>query len=150
MNLVPFKPNIVKLSKQIGISRETLMRYLYLLERADLLLLLRSGTKGISKMNKPEKIYLNNTNLFHALSQEQANKGNMRETFFYNQLHAGHKVSYTPSGDFIVDDKYTIEIGGKNKQQKQIKGIEKAYIASDNIEYSHHNRIPLWLFGFLY
>lgn len=148
--MVPFKPNIVKLSKQIGISRETLMRYLYLLERADLLLLLQSGTKGISKMNKPEKVYLNNTNLFYALSKGMANAGSIRETFFYNQLRVGHNVLYAPSGDFIVDDKYTFEIGGKNKQQKQIRGIEKAFIAADNIEYSHHNRIPLWLFGFLY
>jgi uncharacterized protein len=148
--MVPFKPNIVKLSKQIGISRETLMRYLYLLERADLLLLLQSGTKGISKMNKPEKVYLNNTNLFNALSKRPANAGSIRETFFYNQLRVGHNVLYAPSGDFIVDDKYTFEIGGRNKQQKQIKGIKKAYIAADNIEYSQQNRIPLWLFGFLY
>jgi predicted AAA+ superfamily ATPase len=148
--MVPFKPNIVKLSNQIGISRETLMRYLYLLERADLLLLLQSGKKGMSKMNKPEKVYLNNPNLFYALSNRQVNTGSIRETFFYNQLRVGHDVLYTASGDFIVDDKYTFEIGGRNKQHKQIRGIKNAYIAPDNIEYSHHNRIPLWLFGFLY
>lgn len=80
--MVPFKPNIVKLSNQIGISRETLMRYLYLLERADLLLLLQSEKKGLSKMNKPEKVYLNNPNLFYALSNRQVNAGSIRETFF--------------------------------------------------------------------
>jgi predicted AAA+ superfamily ATPase len=147
---VPFKPNILKLSKQVGISRETLLRYLYLLERADLLMLLQTVTRGISKMNKPEKVYLNNTNLFYALIHGQVNPGNIRETFFYNQLQVDHQVLYAPAGDFIVDDEYTFEVGGKDKTQKQIAGIENAYIASDNIEYSHQNRIPLWLFGFLY
>lgn len=148
--IVPFTPNISKLSNQVGVSRETLMRYLNLLERADLLLLLQSGNRGISKMNKPEKVYLNNTNLFHALAQEKPNVGSLRETFFYNQLRVGHKVSYPAVGDFIVDGKYTFEIGGKNKAQKQIEGIENAFIAADNVEFSHENRIPLWLFGFLY
>jgi uncharacterized protein len=148
--VVPFKPNILKLSKQVGISRETLLRYLYLLERAELLMLLRSSTKGISKMNKPEKIYLNNTNLAFTLTDGQVNTGNIRETFFYNQLRVGHQVLGASSGDFIIDGKYTFEIGGKDKSPKQVGGIENAFIASDNIEYSYHNRIPLWLFGFLY
>ena len=148
--IVPYKPNILKLSNQVGVSRETLVRYLYLLERADLLMMLKSGTSGISQMNKPEKVYLHNTNLSFTLANEQANAGSNRETFFYNQLKVGHKVSYAPSGDFVVDNIYTFEVGGKNKQQKQIEGINKAYIAADNIEYSYQNRIPLWLFGFLY
>lgn len=148
--ITPYKPNILKLSQQVGISRETLLRYLYLLERADLLLLLKSGTKGISKMNKPEKVYLNNPNLLYALTQGMANAGNIRETFFFNQLHTVHTISNAPSGDFFIDNKYTIEVGGKNKRQKQIAGIRNAYIAADNVEYSHQNRIPLWLFGFLY
>jgi hypothetical protein len=111
---------------------------------------LQTLTRGISKMNKPEKVYLNNTNLFYALIHGQVNPGNIRETFFYNQLQVDHQVLYAPAGDFIVDDEYTFEVGGKDKTQKQIAGIENAYIASDNIEYSHQNRIPLWLFGFLY
>lgn len=148
--ITPFKPNILKLSKQVEISRETLVRYLYLLERADLLLLLRSDVRGISKMNKPEKVYLNNPNLCYALTHHEVNTGSIRETFFYNQLHEGHKVLYAPVGDFIVDDLYTFEVGGKNKKQKQIAGVEKAYIAAANIEYNYQNRIPLWLFGFLY
>lgn len=148
--IVPFKPNILKLSKQVGISRETLLRYLYLLERADLLMLLQTGTRGISKMNKPEKIYLNNTNLFYALTHGHVNTGSIRETFFYNQLQVGHQVLYPPAGDFIVDSKYTFEVGVKDKTQKQIAGIKNAYIAADNVEYNHQNRIPLWLFGFLY
>lgn len=148
--ITPFKPNILKLSQQVGISRETLLRYLYLLERADLLLLLKSGTKGISKMNKPDKVYLNNPNLLYALTQGVTNPGNIRETFFFNHLRAVHTISNAPSGDFLVDNTYTIEVGGKNKQQKQIAGIRNAYIAADNIEHSHQNQIPLWLFGFLY
>ncbi len=113
-------------------------------------MLLQSGTKGISKMNKPEKIYLNNTNLFYALSPGHANAGSIRETFFFNQLRGIHDIKYAPTGDFTIDKEFTIEVGGKNKPQKQIRGIEKAYIAADNIEYAHQNRIPLWLFGFLY
>lgn len=148
--IVPFKPNILKLSKQVSLSRETLLRYLYLLERADLLLLLHTGTKGVSKMNKPEKIYLNNTNLAHALAGGQVNTGSIRETFFYNQLQVGHQVVHSPAGDFIVDGRYTFEIGGKAKSQKQVTGINNAFIAADNIEYNYQNRIPLWLFGFLY
>jgi len=148
--ITPFKPNILKLSRQVGISRETLLRYLYLMERADLLLLLKSGTKGISRMNKPDKVYLNNPNLLYALKQQMANTGNIRETFFFNQLNEGHTINYVPSGDFLIDDVYTFEVGEKNKQQKQIAGIKNAYIAADNIEHPHHNRIPLWLFGFLY
>jgi len=148
--IVPYKPNIVKLSQQVGVSRETLMRYLYLLERADMLMLLQSGTHGISKMNKPEKIYLNNPNLANALSDTKSNQGNIRETFFLNQLHVFHSVKSAESSDFVVDEKYTFEIGGKNKQHKQIAGLENAYIAADNIEYIQQNKIPLWLFGFLY
>jgi len=148
--VVPFKPNILKLSRQTGISRETLLRYLYLLERADLLMLLQSSVKGISKMNKPEKVYLNNPNLFYALTQGQVNTGSIRETFFYNQLQVDHRLLYTSTGDFMVDGKFTFEVGGKNKTQKQITGIENAWIAADNVEYSFQNRIPLWLFGFLY
>jgi uncharacterized protein len=148
--ITPFKPNILKLSKQVEISRETLVRYLYLLERADLLLLLKSGVRGISKMNKPEKIFLNNPNLAYALTHHGINSGSIRETFFYNQLDEGHQVLYSPVGDFIVDDQFTFEVGGKNKKQKQIVGNDKAYIAADNIEYNYQNRIPLWLFGFLY
>jgi hypothetical protein len=148
--IVPFKPNIVKLSKQVGISRETLLRYLYLLEKADLLLLLQTDTFGVSKMNKPEKIYLNNPNLSYALTHGFVNSGNIRETFLFNQLKVAHEVLYSAAGDFLVDGIYTIEVGGKNKTRKQIAGTEHAFIASDNIEYSSTNKIPLWLFGFLY
>lgn len=148
--IVPYKPNIVKLSQQVGVSRETLVRYLYLLEKADLLILLRTSTSGISKMNKPEKIYLNNPNLVYTLADAQSNQGTLRETYFLNQLQVHHSANWSDKGDFLVDGKYTFEIGGKNKTRKQILGIENAWIAADNIEYAEHNKIPLWLFGFLY
>jgi len=148
--IVPYKPNISKLSGQIGVSRETLVKYLYLLERADLLMLLQAGTHGISKMNKPEKIYLNNSNLVATLASDSFNVGTMRETFFFNQLRVNHSPLYSDRGDFVVDNKYTFEIGGKHKTRKQITGIDNAFIAADNIEFSSQNKIPLWLFGFLY
>ncbi len=147
---VPFKPNILKLSKQIGIDRDTLLKYLFLLGRADLLLLLQSDTSGTSKLNKPEKIYLNNPNLMIALSDRTANTGTIRETFFFNQLRVRHAINYSSRGDFLIDNKMTFEVGGTNKNQKQIAGLEDAYIAADNIEFAHNNVIPVWLFGFLY
>lgn len=148
--IVPYKPNIVKLSNQVGVSRETLVKYLYLLSKADLLLLLQSDINGMSRMNKPEKVYLENPNLIYALSGKMMSSGTIRETFFFNQLSEGYNVKYSPKADFVVDKKYTIEVGGKNKTRKQIQGIENAFIAMDNIEYSFGNNIPLWLFGFLY
>jgi len=147
--VVPYKPNVSKLSEQIEVSRETLIKYMYLLAKADLLLLLHSDTKGTSSLNKPEKVYLENGNLFYALTAN-VNTGALRETFFYNQFKQAHNVFYSKKGDFVVDDIYTFEIGGKGKSSKQIASIEQAFIAADNIEYPYHNKIPLWLFGFLY
>ncbi len=148
--LVPFKPNILKLSRQIGISRETLLKYLYWLQRADLLLLLGTGTYGIAKMNKPEKVYLNNPNLIYALSEKPVNAGTVCETFFFNQLSVQHKIFYTAKADFLVDNRYIFEIGGKNKSKKQIAGLDNAFVVADGIEYPHGNILPIWLFGFLY
>jgi len=147
--MVPFKPNVKKLSEQIGISRESLIKYLKYLEKADIIHLLYSENKGITFLNKPEKIYLNNPNISFALSND-VNIGNLRETFFINQLNFNHKMRFTESGDFLVDDKFTFEIGGKNKTSKQIQNIENSWIVADNIEISAVNKIPLWLFGFIY
>jgi predicted AAA+ superfamily ATPase len=147
--MVPFKPNVKKLSEQIGISRESLIKYLKYLEKADIIHLLYSENKGITFLNKPEKIYLNNPNISFALSND-VNIGNLRETFFIIQLNFNHKMRFTESGDFLVDDKFTFEIGGKNKTSKQIQNIENSWIVADNIEISAGNKIPLWLFGFIY
>ncbi len=101
-------------------------------------------------MAKPEKIFLDNSNLLYALQPNRVNTGTIRETFFQNQLSVQHKVELPKSGDFIVNDKYIFEIGGKDKTRKQIIDFQNAYIVADNIEYGFKNKIPIWLFGFLY
>jgi len=145
----PFKPNISELSKKINTSRDQLLNYLSILNKAGLIKLLRYSGIATSILTKPEKIYLSNTVLMFALDN-RTNKGTLRETFFFNQLSAEHKVSYPKQGDFLIDDKYLFEVGGKNKTQKQIAGIKNAFVAADDIEYGFNNKIPLWLFGFLY
>lgn len=147
---VPFVPNISKLSERIGITRKSLMSYLYALEESNLIINLHKNAYGISKLQKPNRIYLENTNLMYSLSIENSLIGSVRETFFANQLKKLHRIHYTEKGDFMVDEKYTFEIGGKNKGFKQITDIENGYVAADDIEYGFDKKIPLWLFGFLY
>jgi hypothetical protein len=146
----PFKPNIVKLSEKIGATRNTIKTYLHYLERAKVIQLLQSKTKGVSILQKPEKIYLHHPNLMFAFAHEKSNIGTLRETFFYNQLGVFENLTSSKKADFIVNDKYTIEVGGKNKDKSQIAGIENAFLVLDNIEHGFGNKIPLWLFGFLY
>lgn len=148
-NSVPFKPNISELSKKIGTSRDILLKHLDLLARSGILHLLSQSGSGHSVMQKPEKIYMNNPNLMFAL-YEQANKGTIRETFFIHQISVLHQVHYPKKGDFIVDNRYVFEIGGPHKSTHQITGINNAYLAIDNLEYGSEQKIPLWLFGFLY
>ncbi|MCF8304088.1 MAG: AAA family ATPase [Bacteroidales bacterium] len=147
---VPFKPNVSKLSELTGISRNALITYLNYLERATVLNLLHTEDSGIGYLRKPEKVFLENPNLLYALTNREPDRGNIRETFFFNQLNDLHRLSFGKKGDFFVDGKYTIEVGGKDKTLKQIAGMPEAFIASDNIPTGFQNRIPLWLFGFLY
>ncbi len=147
---VPFIPNITKLSQKIGLQRGTLLLYLHYLDEIGLIKNLFKVAKGISKLQKPEKIFLENTNLMFALSAENSNKGNIRETFFVNQLGYQHKVNYAEQGDFMIDGKFTFEVGGKSKKNKQIEEIKNAFVVADDIEYGSINKIPLWMFGFLY
>lgn len=148
---VPFKPNISKLSEKIGISRQTVVQYLHYLEKARLINTLNAAGVSISTLQKPEKIYLENPNLHRAIASTIPNPGSRRESFLLNQLrNAKHEVSLPNHGDFLVNRKYTIEVGGKNKGNEQLKGIEQAYFAADNMEIGVGNKIPLWLFGFLY
>lgn len=147
---VPFVPNVSKLSEKIGINRTTLLLYLHYLEEIGLTLNLFKESGGISKLQKPDKIFLENTNLMMALSPKFANVGTMRETFFANQLSHKHKISYATQGDFLVDRSTVFEIGGKNKNTKQLKNLVNAFVAADNLEFGFNNTIPLWLFGFLY
>lgn len=147
---VPFVPNVSKLSERIGINRSTLLSYLHYLNEIDLTRNLFRTGEGISLLQKPSKIYLENTNIIYLLAKENAERGNLRETFFANQLGYAHDIAYAEEGDFTVDNQYIFEIGGKDKTDKQIKGIERAFIASDGIIHGFQNKIPLWLFGFLY
>jgi len=148
---VPYTPNLTKLSDhlQIGDIR-TLYKYFYFLEKAELITLLNSNAKANKLFQKPEKIYLNNTNLINTISPGKNETGTIRETFFLNQLHYLHEINYPKKADFIINNRYTFEIGGKNKTGKQIRDIEDSYVVQDDIEIGFSNTIPLWLFGFLY
>ena len=148
--LVPYTPNISKLSSEIGISRNSLLSYIHLLHRAHLLFTLEREANGISILTKPDKIYLDNPNLLYALSTANANDGNVRETFFANQLKVKHIVTSSTTTDFMIDSKYSFEIGGKNKGFKQIKDMSDSFVAVDGVESGFGNKIPLWLFGMMY
>lgn len=147
---VPFKPNISKLAERIEISRNTLLTFLEYLERAKIILNLSTGKMGISKLSKPDKIYLDNSNLLYALSMNDPEIGTVRETFFNNQLRKHNKVSYSSITDFLVNDYYSFEIGGANKNYSQIIGTEKSFIAADDLEVGSLKKIPLYLFGLTY
>lgn len=147
---VPFKPNISALSEKIKISRNSLLEYIHGLSDAKILKIINKDSFGISLLQKPEKIFLENTNYIYAISRNNPDPGNIRETFFLNQLYAKHSVTYPERGDFLIDEQFLFEIGGRNKTFKQISGIENAFVASDNIEHGADKQIPLWLFGFLY
>ena len=148
--LVPCTPNISALSKELGVTRISLLNYLFYLEKAQALLLLDKQAFGIKQLAKPEKIYLGNTNYAYALGGDKTDVGNVRETFFFNQMRTKHTVTYSTQVDFIVNDEYSFEIGGKNKTQQQLAGVEKGYLTLDNIEVGFRNEIPLWLFGLTY
>ncbi|MDR2844312.1 MAG: AAA family ATPase [Candidatus Symbiothrix sp.] len=149
-SLVPFTPNISKLSAEIDVTRISLMNYLQYLNKAQAIMTLEKAANGMSKLVKPEKIFLQNTNYIYALNAEKADIGTIRETFFLNQLRVKHRVDYVPETDFKVDGTYYFEIGGKSKGEKQISTLPNAFLVLDNIETGFSNRIPLWLFGFLY
>lgn len=147
--IVPYKPNLSKLTVQVGTTRDSLLKYLYLLHNAHILTWLSSSTTGINFLNKPDKLYLQNTNISFSLNND-VNTGTARETFLLNQLLVKHHVSYPKEGDFLIDGKILFEVGGKSKTQKQIIGNDNTYIIKDTIEIGYGNKIPLWLFGFMY
>ncbi|MEW5846782.1 MAG: AAA family ATPase [Bacteroidota bacterium] len=146
---VPFKPNHSKIADLIGVSRNLLPDYFSYLEKAGLILQLTNDTKGIRRLGKVNKVYLNNPNLAYMLSGEHANIGNIRETFFFNQLKLNHKIFSSESVDFRVEGN-EFEIGGKSKGNKQVSKLSNTYIVKDDIEYGFGNTIPLWHFGLLY
>lgn len=147
---VPFIPNVSKLSERIGLNRNTFTTYLFFLQEANLTRNLYRDASGITQLQKPDKIYLENTNFQYALAPRNTEKGSIRETFFVNQLSYQYQVEYVEQGDFLIDQTYTIGVGGKGKTIQQIQGITNSYIASDDLEYGTGTKIPLWMFGFLY
>ncbi len=148
---VPFALDTVKLATMAEISRTTLLNYLQILSEARLIQLLYSDATNVKRLQKPDKIYLENPNMLYALATTQVNEGTEREVFFINQLSSSHVVEYSKtSADFTIDHQYTVEVGGRSKDGKQIAGVAKGYIASADEEYVLGNKIPLWLFGFLY
>jgi len=145
----PFELNITKVSANIEVSRNTLYAYLGYLEKGDLLTVVVDNKKGVTALSKPEKLYLNNTNLSYALCDEPE-IGTIRENFFANQLKESHQLTTSKQGDFIVNNKYTFEIGGKKKGFNQNKDIDNSFVVQDIDSTEDNRKIPLWLFGFLY
>jgi len=149
-DLVPFTPNVAQLSHDIETTRVSLLNYLYYLDKAHAIMLLNKVSVGIKQMSKPDKVYLGNTNYAFALGGEQANIGNVRESFFMSQVRVKHTVAFSNVVDFKIAEKYNVEIGGKNKTKKQIAGVDDAFMVLDNIEVGYGNQIPLWVFGMSY
>jgi hypothetical protein len=146
---VPFKPNFSKLSGIIGVSRNSLDDYFLYMEKAGLIGQLRNETSGIRGLGKVDKVYLENTNIIYNLVGDKANIGNIRETFFFNQMRLQNDVISSEKADFIIDN-YTFEVGGKNKQKTQLEKDGKLFLVKDDIEFGYLNVIPLWAFGLNY
>lgn len=146
---VPFKPVMQKLAEVTGISRNNISDYLIYMERAGMITQLRDSTGGIRGIGKVEKLYLDNTNLIYTLTPREAEIGNVRETFFMNQMRVRHDIVSSSISDFQIDD-MTFEIGGRKKGQKQIESATHGYIVKDDIETGYANVIPLWMFGLNY
>lgn len=146
---VPMELNIQNIAQSAGVSRNTLYSYLYYLQKANLIEIIGGNFAHKKLLNKPDKIYLENINLYNILCSNQ-NIGSLRESFFVSQLKIDHAIKYAQRGDFVVDDFYVFEIGGKNKSFEQIKDMPESFVAADDIEVGFKNKIPLWLFGFIY
>lgn len=149
-NNVPYDVNIAKLSSYLEINKNTVLSYLASMEKAELLKLLYTDNKSVTKMQKPDKVYLHNPNMLYALSTEEK-IGTIRECFVVNQLSTSHTVEYGKAqGDFKIDGKITVEVGGKDKSFDQIADIPDSYILADSMEFPIGKKLPLWLVGFLY
>ena len=145
----PYELNLTSLAQKIGINRKTLYQYIHYLTLGNIFSRLEAKGKGDSIFSKPAKLYLNNPNLNNCYCQE-SEVGTVREEYFLNMLTVSHALSYPKKGDFMVDQQYTFEIGGKDKGFKQIKDLNNSFVVSDGIEVGFQHKIPLWLFGFLY
>ncbi|MCF0185366.1 MAG: ATP-binding protein [Bacteroidaceae bacterium] len=146
---VPYKPEATGLASELKVSRNDIPTFLVYMEKAGMIGQLRDQTGGMRGLGKTEKVYLDNTNLIYAMAEENANVGNIRETFFYNQTRLTQPVTSSKVSDFEIGI-YTFEVGGKKKGKKQIKDIGNAYVVRDDIEYAAENILPLWSFGLMY
>ena len=147
--LAPYKPNFEHLAQEIKVSKNNVPDYLTWLEKAGMIMQLRDGTHGMRSLGKIEKIFLDNPSLMSSISGGSPNVGNVRETFFLNQMRVKYEVYSSKEADFMIDG-FTFEIGGKNKGQKQIVNVDKGFIVKDDIEIAYQNIIPLYHFGFIY
>ncbi len=147
---VPFQPNISLLAKALDLNRNTLLNYLGLMDIAEITHSLFSSGSFYGKLSKPQKILLAHPNLSFSLDLSGSNSGGIRESFFVNQLRQSHKVELSAKADFLVDEKFTFEVGGQGKSWKQITGIPDSYLVIDDTEAGYGKKIPLWLFGFIY
>ncbi len=147
--LAPFKPNMTKLASQIQASRNSIEDYLLYMEKAGMIAQLRTGASGLGALGKAEKIYLDNPNIMYALAGEGLDIGNVRETFFFNQMRVRHTVTASKISDFEIAGT-TFEVGGKNKTQAQLKEAERGYVVKDDVEYGYGNVVPIWAFGLTY
>ena len=145
----PYDINISKLCGAVELNQRTLYKYLWILQAAGLIRMLGAKSSGVSIISKPEKLYLDNTNLF-SIFCNNPKTGTLRETFFASQVSYDHTINYPKSGDFIVDDRYVFEIGGKDKSFSQLKNIKNGFVVADDIEIGVDHKIPLWMFGFIY
>ena len=145
----PFKPNYSDLARDLTVNRSDLKDYLFYLEKSGLIQCLTAPDKGMNLLSKVEKIYLDNPNLMYALSGGHADTGNLRETFFHNQMRVRNEVHSSDVSDFSIGD-YTFEVGGKKKTRHQVADIENSFVVKDDIEYATRTAIPLWAFGLNY
>lgn len=145
----PFTLNVQSLSKKIEVSRNTIIKMFELLDKGAIVRCLYSGWKSPKSVAKPGKVLFNNTDILAALSSMNE-IGTVRETFVASMLAPKHKLTEPPAGDFLVDEKYLLEVGGKSKSFKQIANIPDSFVVADDEETGFGNRIPMWLFGFLY
>ena len=148
-NQAPYKPSFEHLAQEIKVSKNNVPDYLTWLEKAGMIMQLRDGTFGMRSLGKIEKVFIDNPSLMNVLAGGNPNIGNIRETFFFNQMRANYEVYSSREADFKIDD-FTFEIGGKNKSQRQIANVENGIVVKDDIEIAYKNIIPLYQFGFTY
>lgn len=146
----PFKPNFTQIAGQLEVSRNIVADLCAWLEKAGLIGQLRDSTGGIQGLGKMDKVYLDNSTLIYILGNENTEVGTIRETFFFNQMRVEHDITSSPISDFLIADKYTFEVGGKKKKQKQIQDAAQGFVVKDDIETGYGNIIPLWQFGLTY